>query len=149
MVLLSIIKLFRFSNEFTQSSCPFPVLLAWTDRIEALSVCSGRGHLLSTRAEYMLRRDGTQCLAPTYVGNFALKGAELRKEGLNRIGNMIVPNSNYCLFEDWVVPIFKAMMTEQEEGTHWTPSSVRDSLFLALPAAPASSRVPVDAVRVC
>lgn len=65
-----------------------------------------------------------QCLAPTYMGDFALKGAELRKEGLNRIGNMLVPNSNYCLFEDWLIPVFKAMMAEQEGGTRWTPSSV-------------------------
>ena len=30
-----------------------------------------------------------QCMAPTYVGDFALKGADLRKRGLNRIGNML------------------------------------------------------------
>lgn len=40
-----------------------------------------------------------QCMADTYVGDFALKGADLRKRGLNRIGNMLVPNSNYCKFE--------------------------------------------------
>lgn len=70
-----------------------------------------------------------QCLAPTYVGDFHLKGAELRREGLNRIGNMLVPNSNYCAFEDWIMPVFEAMLREQQEqGTHWTPSSVRKSL---------------------
>ena len=70
-----------------------------------------------------------QCLAPTYVGDFHLKGAELRREGLNRIGNMLVPNSNYCAFEDWIMPVFEAMLREQQEqGTHWTPSSVRESL---------------------
>lgn len=31
-------------------------------------------------------------MAPTYVGDFQLKGADLRKRGLNRIGNMLVPN---------------------------------------------------------
>jgi len=66
-----------------------------------------------------------QCLAPTYLGDFHLKGVELRKEGLNRIGNMLVPNSNYCAFEDWIMPIFEAMLAEQQEqGTRWTPSSV-------------------------
>ena len=38
-------------------------------------------------------------MAPTYVGDFQLKGADLRRRGLNRIGNMLVPNSNYCKFE--------------------------------------------------
>lgn len=28
-------------------------------------------------------------------------GEDLRRQGLNRIGNMLVPNSNYCKFEDW------------------------------------------------
>lgn len=46
-------------------------------------------------------------------------------KGLNRIGNMLVPNSNYCKFEDWVMPILDAMLEEQEQqGTNWTPSKV-------------------------
>lgn len=38
---------------------------------------------------------------------------------------MLVPNSNYCAFEDWVVPILDKMVEEQEEqGVKWSPSSV-------------------------
>ena len=33
-----------------------------------------------------------KCLAPTYMGDFSLDGATLRKKGINRIGNMLVPN---------------------------------------------------------
>ena len=49
---------------------------------------------------------------------------------MNRIGNLIVPNSNYCAFEDWVVPILDQMLQEQEsskddeEPLVWTPSKV-------------------------
>ena len=57
---------------------------------------------------------------------------------MNRIGNLIVPNSNYCAFEDWVVPILDKMLEEQEaskkeamakngeddEALHWTPSKL-------------------------
>lgn len=49
---------------------------------------------------------------------------------MNRIGNLVVPNSNYCAFEDWVVPILDQMLREQEDSTsaeeplHWTPSKV-------------------------
>ena len=32
-----------------------------------------------------------QCLGPTYTGDFHLKGADLRKRGLNRVGNLLVP----------------------------------------------------------
>jgi len=36
---------------------------------------------------------------------------------------MLVPNSNYCKFEDWIMPILDAMLAEQQEqGTNWTPS---------------------------
>jgi len=43
-----------------------------------------------------------KCLRPTYVGDFGLKGRELRLKGQNRIGNLIVENRNYCEFEDWL-----------------------------------------------
>lgn len=43
-----------------------------------------------------------KCLRPTYVGDFGLKGRELRLKGQNRIGNLIVENQNYCDFEDWL-----------------------------------------------
>ena len=42
-------------------------------------------------------------------------GTTLRKKGINRIGNLLVPNDNYCKFEDWVMPIFDQMLKEQKE----------------------------------
>jgi hypothetical protein len=55
-------------------------------------------------------------------------GKELRAKGLNRIGNMLVPNSNYCLFEDWIMPLLDDMLKQQQEqGTVWTPSKVRQA----------------------
>ena len=77
-----------------------------------------------------IEEDFIKCLAPTYLGSFSLKGADLRARGMNRIGNLIVPNSNYCAFEDWIVPIFDQMLNEQEasqddsEPLVWTPSTV-------------------------
>ena len=41
-------------------------------------------------------------------------GQDLRMKGLNRIGNLVVPNDNYCKFEDWVVPILDKMVEEQK-----------------------------------
>ncbi|KAK8847560.1 deoxyhypusine synthase [Kwoniella newhampshirensis] len=72
-----------------------------------------------------IEEDFIKCLGSTVLGEFHLDGAELRKKGLNRIGNLLVPNSNYCAFEDWIVPILDVMVKEQEEeGTKWAPSSV-------------------------
>lgn len=79
-----------------------------------------------------IEEDFIKCLGDTYMSSFSAAGADLRKKGLNRIGNLVVPNSNYCAFEDWVVPILDRMLDEQEESKgkgegaeiNWTPSRV-------------------------
>ena len=72
-----------------------------------------------------IEEDFLKCYAPHYMGDFRLKGEKLRRKGLNRIGNLIVPNKNYCLFEDWFAPLLNKMHDEQEaDGTIWTPSSM-------------------------
>ncbi|KAL2787962.1 Deoxyhypusine synthase [Aspergillus keveii] len=88
-----------------------------------------------------VEEDLIKCLAPTYMGSFTAPGAGLRAKGLNRIGNLIVPNSNYCAFEDWLIPILDKMLEEQETANkkaqetgneedelHWTPSRVIERL---------------------
>lgn len=62
-----------------------------------------------------VEEDLIKCLAPTYLGKFEYDGKNLRDKGLNRIGNMIVPNSNYCLFEDWLMPKLDKMLEDQEK----------------------------------
>ncbi|KAK2735193.1 Deoxyhypusine synthase [Myotisia sp. PD_48] len=77
-----------------------------------------------------IEEDFIKCLGPTYLGAFSTPGASLRSKGLNRIGNLIVPNSNYCAFEDWVIPILDKMLEEQEasrdtdDPISWTPSKM-------------------------
>lgn len=64
-------------------------------------------------------------MAPTYIGDFYQCGKELRLNGINRIGNLFVPNDNYCLFEDWVMPKLDAMLKEQQlQKKIWTPSKL-------------------------
>lgn len=87
-----------------------------------------------------IEEDLIKCLGETYMGDFALKGETLRESGLNRIGNLLVPNDNYCKFEEWVVPILDKMMEEQKEAEKnsdffgpdndawWTPSRIIDRL---------------------
>ena len=72
-----------------------------------------------------IEEDFIKCLGKTYLADFNLDGASLRKKGLNRIGNLVVPNDNYCAFEDWVIPILDQMLEEQKtQGTVWCPSTV-------------------------
>ncbi|XP_064171463.1 deoxyhypusine synthase [Anguilla rostrata] len=72
-----------------------------------------------------IEEDIIKCLAPTFLGEFSLQGKELRESGINRIGNLLVPNDNYCKFEDWLMPILDQMVLEQKtEGTLWTPSKM-------------------------
>ncbi|WVQ79900.1 deoxyhypusine synthase [Cryptococcus sp. DSM 104549] len=111
---------------------PLTLFLGYTSNL----ISSGLREILRFLAQHKLidclvttaggvEEDFIKCLGSTVLGDFHLDGAELRKKGLNRIGNLLVPNSNYCAFEDWVVPILDKMTTEQEEqGVKWSPSSV-------------------------
>ncbi|GLD93752.1 hypothetical protein PINS_up002357 [Pythium insidiosum] len=72
-----------------------------------------------------VEEDFIKCLGSTFIGDFHLKGEQLRRRGINRIGNLLVPNDNYCKFEDWMNPILDAMLEEQQtQGTIWSPSKM-------------------------
>lgn len=48
-----------------------------------------------------IEEDLIKCMLPTYVGSFDLNGADLRENGWNRIGNLVINNDNYAVFEAW------------------------------------------------
>jgi len=52
-----------------------------------------------------VEEDIMKCMAPTFIGDFNMDGAQLRDRGMNRIGNTIVPNENYALLESWFLPL--------------------------------------------
>ena len=72
-----------------------------------------------------IEEDLIKCFHPTYLGDFRLSGRELRKQGINRIGNLLVPNKNYCDFEDWITPLISKMHDEQdEEWIQWSQQMI-------------------------
>jgi deoxyhypusine synthase len=89
-----------------------------------------------------IEEDLIKVLAPTFMGEFSLPGKGLRDQGMNRIGNLLVPNDNYCKFEEWIVPVLDKCLEEQEEAMKtlgpeglnadsaaiWTPSKLIDRL---------------------
>ena len=76
-----------------------------------------------------VEEDIMKCLAPHYMGDFNLKGATLRSKGLNRIGNLLVPNDNYCRFEEFMTPVLDGMLAEKRI---WTPSEIVHRLGTAV-----------------
>jgi deoxyhypusine synthase len=68
-----------------------------------------------------IEEDFIKCMGETTVGDFALSGSLLRDRGMNRIGNLLVPNDNYCKFENWIAPILDEMVGG---GQIWTPSKM-------------------------
>jgi len=70
-----------------------------------------------------IEEDIMKCMKPMFIGDFNLDGKDLRERGLNRIGNLIIPNESYELLESWFLPLVKSCHKEQrEKGTIFTPS---------------------------
>uniref|UniRef100_A0A1B6I1W8 deoxyhypusine synthase n=1 Tax=Homalodisca liturata TaxID=320908 RepID=A0A1B6I1W8_9HEMI len=127
-------------DEFIQRKHSCTIFLGYTSNM----VSSGVRDTIRFLAEHRLvdcivttaggvEEDLIKCLAPTYIGDFHLKGSSLREKGLNRIGNLLVPNDNYCLFEDWIMPILDTMLEEQKKNkVTWTPSKVIERLGLEI-----------------
>lgn len=62
-----------------------------------------------------IEEDIIKCLGDFTIGDFALDGATLRKNGINRIGNLLVSNNRYVAFEKFVQPIFEELYHEQKK----------------------------------
>ena len=50
------------------------------------------------------------------LGDFKAKGAELRDNGVNRIGNIFVSNNRYIEFEKFIQPLLDELLERQENG---------------------------------
>lgn len=62
-----------------------------------------------------VEEDIIKCLDPFILGRFDADGGALRKAGVNRTGNIFVPNSRYCRFEEFLAPILENLAAEQRE----------------------------------
>jgi deoxyhypusine synthase len=61
-----------------------------------------------------IEEDFIKCLGDFKLGNFNADGAKLRDKGVNRIGNIFVPNSRYVQFEKFVLPILERVKKEYD-----------------------------------
>jgi deoxyhypusine synthase len=69
-----------------------------------------------------IEEDLMKCMAPTYTGSFEFRGTDLRPKNVQRIGNLLISNTNYVYFEDFMQPLIEQMLEAQREGYKWTPS---------------------------
>lgn len=120
------------SDEPEEEDARTTIFLGYTSNLISSGIRDSIRHLVKHKHVSCLvttaggiEEDLIKCLGPTYLGAFNLDGKDLRAKGLNRIGNLLVPNDNYCKFEDWVIPVLDLLLKEQqEEGIFWTPSSM-------------------------
>jgi len=54
-----------------------------------------------------IEEDFIKCIGDFKIGDFNLKGRDLREKSINRAGNILIPNSRYCDFEDFIIPILE------------------------------------------
>ena len=62
-----------------------------------------------------IEEDLIKCLGSFKLGNFRSSGSELREKGINRAGNVFIPNSRYCAFEDFIMPLLEEFYNRQKE----------------------------------
>ncbi len=72
-----------------------------------------------------IEEDIIKCLGDFYLGDFRASGRELRKRGLNRIGNIYAPNDRYIEFEKFVQPLLDEIYDKQKKnGKMISPSEL-------------------------
>jgi deoxyhypusine synthase len=72
-----------------------------------------------------VEEDIIKCLGNFKLGDFKASGKELREKGINRAGNIFIPNSRYCDFEDFIIPVFEEIYEKQKStGEVISPSEL-------------------------
>lgn len=72
-----------------------------------------------------VEEDLIKCLGDFKIGDFNADGKMLREKGINRAGNIFIPNSRYCKFEDFIIPILNNLNNIQKQtGKIITPSEL-------------------------
>ena len=70
-----------------------------------------------------IEEDIIKCMGDFVLGEFSSSGKQLRKEGINRIGNIFVSNSRYVEFEKFFQEILEEAYQEQKKTGKATTAS--------------------------
>ena len=61
-----------------------------------------------------IEEDVLKCLKPFVIGSYDAPGSVLRDEGINRTGNIFIPNDRYLMLERFLMPFFEKMLERQK-----------------------------------
>ena len=70
-----------------------------------------------------IEEDILKCLGDFYLGSLNADNAKLRQKGINRAGNIFIPNQRYLDFEKFVQPILKELHEKQKKENRVIPAS--------------------------
>ena len=77
-----------------------------------------------------LDHDIARVLADYYHGDFRMDDLRLREEGVNRLGNVLVPDESYGIpIENWIQPILSELY---DKDKRWVPWKIWNELGLRL-----------------
>jgi len=62
-----------------------------------------------------LEEDILKLLGSYILGDYEASGKLLREKGINRTGNLFIPNSRYIKFEKFITPFFQRLYKQQKE----------------------------------
>jgi len=107
------------------------IFLAYTSSITSSGLREAIKYLVKNKLVNILvtttagiEEDIIKTMKPFILGEFSAKGKDLRERGVNRIGNIFVPNDRYCLFEEWINPRLKELLEKQKSGENLTMSKI-------------------------
>ncbi len=97
------------------------IFLGFTSNMISSGVREAILHLVKNKMVHVIvttaggiEEDLIKCLKPFIISEFE-GGIELRKQGINRIGNILVPNDRYIEFEKYVTPVLKELLEKQKK----------------------------------
>lgn len=70
-----------------------------------------------------VEEDIIKCLHPFVIGDFRAPGKQLREQGINRTGNIFVPNDRYIAFEKFLRPMLDDLTHKNTQNVTLTPSA--------------------------
>jgi deoxyhypusine synthase len=73
-----------------------------------------------------VEEDFIKVKTPFILGDFRADGAELRRHGVNRAGNIFIPNDGYIEFEKFFQPVLKHFLDRQRNSEIVSPSEIID-----------------------
>jgi len=122
-------KAIEIIKKMKEENCT--IILAYTSGIISSGLRDCIRYLVENKLVHILitttggiEEDLIKTMKPFILGKFDISGKELRDKGINRIGNIFVPNDRYCLFEEWINQHLKSLLEKQKSGENLTPSKI-------------------------